>query len=494
MVTQIFRSLLSDKLGLGAIPTIFYLLTTLFLLHSSVAIAQEHGIKLSSQTPSVYLGDTIVIDIEAVGLLDTVVTTELLNEADLLRESYGTRISVVNGEVVEIKTRRMEFLPQHEGRITFGPLSGETSNGLLLSNQLEITVLPVSDVQWQPEIDDLNVQISLTNNNGNMRIVDNSTTPYEAYVGERIIVEIMLRHRHVIADEFIDLPDFTDFDVLTEYERRRTIEKLENNASTSDQSSENWRVISWRFHVFAKQSGMLLIDPISWSGLAIRSRTQRAVFSKTSQAIAMQIKPALQEKNWWLPASDVSLEDSWSKDVRELSAGDQVLRTITLSASDVLASQLPEVIPLESRALSSTLIDQQRSQNLQGAHISSSATFTYRMVAQSPIPVFLDTVRVPWYDTKTLENREAIIPARRINVGLPDRADLLAELALNEQWFDRLKLEIRSYSNGFAYWHVTLLVLSFIAVILLGREIFDWIKQRKSTMHDVVGATELPPL
>lgn len=488
------RTVFSAKLVRAVLPSIFYVCTMLSLMHLPIATAQEHGIKLDSQTPSVYLGDTIVIDIEAVGLLDSLDTTELLKKADLLRESYGTRISVVNGEVVEIKTRRMEFLPRREGRIVFGPLSGDTPSGQRVSNQLEFTVLPVSNIEWRPVTDDLSIHISLSDNDGNIRIMGDSTEPYEAYIGERIIVEIVLRHRHVIADEVIELPDFTDLDVLTEYEQRRTIEESEHKITTSEQSSENWRVISWRFHVFAKHSGTLHIDPIIWSGMAIRSRTQRAVFSKTSQAITLQINPAQQENHWWLPASDVSLEDSWSEDVRNLSAGDQVLRTITLSARDVLASQLPDVTPLESRALSSTLIDQKRSQTLQGEHIISSATYTFRMVAQSPIPVFLDTVRVPWYDTSSSENREAIIPARRINVGLPDRADLLAELALNEQWFDRVKLEVRSYASGFAYWHITLFVLSLIVVILLGQEILETLKQRKKNTKDVVGASELPPL
>ena len=126
------------------------------------------------------------------------------------------------------------------------------------------------------------------------------------------------------------------------------------------------------------------------------------------------------------------------------------------------------------------MIDESRSQRLVGDHIQASATYKFRMLAESPIPVFLDTVRVGWYDTSQSELREAIIPARRINVGLPERADLLAALALDDNWTDRLALEIRSVGSRFAYWHVSLVVLGLIACLMLGREIWIVLNDRFS--------------
>jgi len=42
-------------------------------------------------------------------------------------------------------------------------------------------------------------------------------------------------------------------------------------------------------------------------------------------------------------------------------------------------------------------------------------------------------VRVAWWDLTEDKAREAIIPARRINVGLPERADVLAKLAADNK-------------------------------------------------------------
>lgn len=500
--------------------TIVALLLLTFMLISPLPshAAVTPGITLTADSDTLYLGDTLVIELEAVGVLDTVDVSSLFRDADLLRETTGTRIAVIQDRVVEVKLRRMEFLPRRQGTIVFGPLQGDSIAGFVTSNTVSATVLPASNVQWQPDADDL--QVSVTLSDANIENPD-SESAYNAYIGQRIIADIQLRHRHPIADEHITLPDFDGFDVLAEYELRRTLELPERapeapavvkeqqpsysigstrsdttdtdgvvENDTSSDEREGWRLISWRYHLFAQRSGSVSIGPVKWRGEAIKSRTQRAQFTQETDAMRVNIKPALASVNWWLPTSDISLSEAWSKDARELTAGDEILRTITLAASDVLASHLPDIVPLESRAISSTLIGQSRKQVLLGDHIKASATFTFRLVAQSPIPVFLDTVRVPWYDTTRSELREAIIPARRINVGLPDRADLLAELALGTRWQDKVELQIRAAASRFAYWYVSLIFLSLIAAILLVREILQSLKQRQADQT----TSELPSL
>lgn len=469
-------------------------------MHSTSAATLSYGITLSADNESIYLGDTVVIEVETVGLLEDVDTAALFRNADLLRETYGTRIAVIEGRVADVKIRRMEFLPRNEGISSFGPLTGETSKGETTSNTLSVEVLPALSIDWQPTVDDLQIRITLSDgklSNAEQSVMATELThPYQAYVGERIIIDITLRHQHVIADEQIILPDFEGFDVLNAYELRRTTEEhtdvVAGNSATSDEP-EPFRVIAWRYHLFAQRSGPLSLNGISWSGEVIRSRTQRARFSRTTDAITLDIKPAIQGKQWWLPASYVSLEEQWSKDTRELSAGDELFRTITLTANDVLASHLPAVVPLQSRAISSTLVEQNRTQILHQTHIEATATFKFRLVAQSPIPVFLDTVRVPWFSTREAQEREAIIPARRINVGLPDRADLLADLALSVHWLDRLKLEVRSFANRFAYWHVMLVFLCLTAIGLVCQEILFALR-RKKPQQLVRGTSGLPPL
>ena len=484
-----------DPIGWHLFARLVLIKLILIIPAASIA-AVTPGITLSIDSDSIYLGDSVVIELEAVAVLDEVDTAVLFKDADLLRETTGTRIAVIDERVVEVKLRRMEFIPRKEGRVVFGPLTADSIDGNVISNTVQVDVLPAVLTQWQPDEDDLQIAITLDAGHNNAA-KSKEQTPLSVYVGQRIVADIIIKHRFPIAEEDIVLPDLRGFDQLPEYEMRRTVENpapAADAVTVADSSDSSWRVISWRYHLFAQRSGALSIDSVSWKGTAIRSRTQRAAFHKQTPIQSLHVKPSAQDVQWWLPASRVSLSDEWSKDPRELSAGDEIFRTIRLEASNVLASHLPEVTPLESRAISSEAIKQSREQILLDGNVQSIATFTYRMVAQSPIPVFLDTVRVPWYDPHQSQSREAIIPARRINIGLPDRADLLADLALKERWFDRIHLEIRSMTSRFAFWHVSLILLGLIVCILLILEARLSLKQLRSTKKSTSGTSALPRL
>jgi len=396
------------------------------------------SITLASATQSIYLGDSVILDIESTGLLDPLDVSALKERPDFLRETTGTRIAVIEDNVVEIAIRRMEFVPTKTGQLVFGPLTGETIKGLITSRSVSVSVQAALSTIWQPDKNDLQSEF-----------IFSTTLPI---VGEQVVLDIKLRHTHQIANELIKMSEFPDFDVLPVFEQRRTIE-----------GDGQWRQIAWRFLLHPKRSGSIEIDPIQWTGTMIKSRTQRGEFVQTLSHPALQVRSAPADRpDWWLPATSVKLNDDWSKDVITLSAGDEIIRTITLTAESVLGNQLPDIAPYPTRALTSTLIRSTREHELINNHTVATAKFEFRMVAQSPIPVFLDTVRVPWWNVTTSTHEEAILPARRINVGLPDRADLLADLAMSQSSWSRFVLKFRSYAR----WQPIFIALSGVLIFL----------------------------
>ena len=378
---------------------------------SPVALAQDAYITLESETTDVFAGDAIVVDIEYTGLPEDPSFDRLRETAIFERETYGTRIAVVKGKVVEINIRRMEFTSEEPGTYLFGPLEVDG----ILSNSIAVKVLPAGTSSWTAADQDATISLSLT--------------PENASIYQMLTLDITLNHTFPIADEDIILPRLDGFETRSLVTARRTI------------GFNSLREIKWKILLFPQTSGKHTIEPVQWSGTIVQSRTERAAFKRTSQAIDLSIQPANtdaatqnadQTRQWWLPASSLQLSEQWSKDVRELTAGEEVTRIIRLSANGVTSGQLPQPNILESHAINQTLVNVERNEALTSDGINSTATFTYRVNAQSPIPVFLDTVRVPWWNTIIGENDEAIIPARRINIGLPERADLLASLARNE--------------------------------------------------------------
>lgn len=442
-------------------------------LCTSFADAQDeaHDIRLSASERSIFNGDSVIIDIEATGLIDEVDTRPLSRDADLLRETVGTRIAVVEGRVVEIQTRRMEFLPRGVGIATFGPLSGDTERGPVHSNTLRVKVLPEADTSWVPDTNDAAIKVSVT--------------PEHPRVGQEFRLDIELRHRFPLTDETIVLPALDDFDVLPIYEQRRTLDRVAaTDKATTDTPA---RKIAWRYLLWPRRSGAHSIGSLRWTGTLVRSRTSRAAIDLSSVPLDLQVQARASDSTaWWLPARQVSLTDRWSRDPRELTAGDDIERTLVLQAEGVLANHLPRVEPLASRSISSVLLAETRRHELIGERVRATAEYRFRLTARSPVPVFLDTVRVSWWDTERQQAAEAIVPARRVNIGLPDRADLLANIALEQSGSVRFNILLASVKLPTAIG-VSLAV--FLALAVLLALVLPW-PSRIGRRHE----SQLPPM
>ena len=447
---------------------LYMMLVWVFAPGLVIAQDTETGIRLYTGENSVYMGDSIVIDIESVGLLEAVDTRILSTDADLIRESTGTRIAVVNDRVVDVRTRRMEFLPRSEGLARFGPLTGNTATGPVQSNTLTVRVLPPVDVAWQPGQEDAHIDVRVS-----------TRTPW---VRQEVTVDIELRHRYAIADESIQLPDFDGFDVLPVYESRRTIE-----AAPDKDSGPDMRLIAWRYLLCPQRSGTIQLGTVHWSGTLVRSRTSRGDINLSTDPVPLMVQPAATtEDDWWLPARRMALSDDWSRDPRELTAGDEIERTLILEAEGVLASHLPEIEPLASRSISSVSLGSTREQTLIGDRIVATALYRFRLTARSPVPVFLDTVRVSWWNTADEKAAEVIVPARRVNIGLPDRADLLADIALEQSSWTRLQVIAASVHLPTALGLSIAAVLLSIALLLL---FLPWPERERDKANN-----HLPPM
>ena len=198
----------------GAAYRLFMLVIITVFSPQTLSAIVEPGIQLISDNEAIYLGDSIIIEVEAVGIPDTLDVSPLFKGADLIRETTGTRIAVINEKVIEVKLRRMEFLPKHEGMIYFGPLNAESIRGPVRSNTISINVLPPADTQWQPEENDLQLSMVLSGDDGT-RI---DAAKFQPFIGQHLIADIVLKHYHPIAEEKLQLPAFDGFDVLTEFE------------------------------------------------------------------------------------------------------------------------------------------------------------------------------------------------------------------------------------------------------------------------------------
>lgn len=403
-----------------------YFLCILPLCLVDLAHASQHTyIKLNLDSREVYVGDTVVLEVESTGLHDPIDYSLVEAESELIRETSGSHIAVINGKVAEIAIRRLVIVPKRTGVLVIGPLAA----GDVLSNSVHLKVLDTERPDWQPQASDLQINTSLS--------------PRSLMVNQKGVLTVELLHRYPISNESVALPDLNGFSRRALLENRRTLKG----------DDRDWYSTLWQYLIFPKQSGSIRIEGISWSGTTAKSRTEKSDFNRQSQPLTVTIgspathptiSDAAKNMDWWLPATSLQLTEEWSQSPTELRAGDELHRTIHVEAGSVLSGQIPTPVVPQGRAIQQTLINTQRQETITADTVVSKATFTYRVKAQSPIPVFLDTVRLPWWNTVNNTVEEAIIPARRINVGLPDRADVLSQLAIQETGVNRFRHWLQS--------------------------------------------------
>jgi hypothetical protein len=358
----------------------------------------------------------------------------LESDADLVRETAGTRIAVVDGQVIDISSRRIELQPHRIGLLTLGPLQADG----VVSNSVSIDITEAHTLAWTPGENDVRLTQIISEPN--------------PWLQQQTVLDIELRTRHPISDEVAKLPVFEGFRVVPVFTERRTLEE-----------AEGWAKTAWRYLLFPQRSGNLTIPGASFSGVLLKSRAERGAFELVASPTPITVRPsAFGQSNWWVAASSLTLTDSWSGDPTKLSAGDEVGREITVAATGVLPEQIPDISMDETRGLSITPLGVTREGKIAGDQAQASATFRFRLRAMSPVPVFLDTVRLRWWDTVQNRAAEAIIPARRIDIGIPDRDALVANALSEQSWRNQLLAQISTFS-GLAY---AALVFSLALMVL----------------------------
>lgn len=423
------------------------LLAVVMMLLAACGIAAAKPkpfIEINLETREAFLGDTVVIEVRWSGLLDPIDFSLLERDAEIVRETAGTRIAVVEGQVIEIASRRIELQPRAMGLLTIGPLEADG----VTSNSVTLEITEPRSVAWSPGEDD--VRLSQTVSEGN------------PWLQQQVVLDIELRTRHPVFDEVAILPTFDGFRVVPVFAERRTLEETDGG----------WAKTAWRYLLFPQRSGALTIPGSRFAGTLAKSRAERGAFELLAQPTQLNVKPSVfGQDRWWVAASNMTIIDEWSADPTKLSAGDELDRVITVRAAGILPEQIPDVVMDDTRGLTITPLDVDRQGKIVGDVAHASAAFRFRVRAMSPVPVFLDTIRLRWWNTAENRADEVIIPARRIDVGIPDRDSLVGNALSEQSWWDR----VLAASAGYGRWaYVALgigLLLAVAAMIASGRSL-----------------------
>jgi hypothetical protein len=393
------------------------------LLWSAGAAA---AVTASFDRTQVYDGDTVTLTIEAEGLGGNTPDLSVLDrDFDVLGTSTGSRIQIVNGRQSATRSWRVTLAPKRRGRLKVPPIEV----GAERTPALELLVSEMPQTPAGGPGDDLFLEVSVGNDGAPVMVQQQVPLTVRLYTALPLRVGELTEPRPEGA-----VLERLGEDVL--YDTRR--------------NGREYRVVERRFSLSPERSGALRIPPLTFTGELRSAGSPRGfgsdqlaqlfrdpVFERfgsglfeqgepvraRSQAITLEVQPQPQEftGRYWLPARELSIQDSWEREPPSLASGEPASRTLTITASGLSGSQIPEIgvpAPADVRVYPDEVDAETRTD---GEQLFGVSRQTVTVMPTRGGTLEFPEIRLRWWDVDAEMEREAVVPARRLESAGPGK-------------------------------------------------------------------------
>ncbi len=331
--------------------------------------------------------------------------TPLEKKFEILSTDASLQVSVLNGRLQA----------ESEWRVTLTPLPGVKG---------KVTIPSIHFDQWQTKPLTLTIKPAGTATprpSSKIYFVRASVNNKKPYVQQQLIYTVKLFAGGPIANGILELPESPNVIV-------NRIGK--DKQYTTVQNGRPYHVLVRQFAVYPQRSGTVTLNPPLLNGVAptapnygmMQLNPIMASLGETVRvegpAIKLNVraKPAAFKNAWWLPATAVTLTQSWSTNPANFRVGDAITRTITLRAKGVATAQLPDI---SQGQLTGVNVYPDKAITKEQALPSTPVAIRQQKFALVPThagKLTLPAIKVAWWDTKTHQQKIASLPATTITV------------------------------------------------------------------------------
>ncbi|MCB1776754.1 MAG: protein BatD [Candidatus Competibacteraceae bacterium] len=388
---------------------------------------------LAAQEINAFVDQNTVVEGETLRLIIEVSERNSSSDPDLsplskdfqvLGTVSNNQVSIVNG-AVNAKTRWVVTLaPQRSGTLTIPAITVGQQQTLPITLQVAKAGATSADGAT-PDL-----------------FIETEVKPDAPYVQQQ--VTYVVRIYYAVNPREPQLTDPKAADAL--------IERLGDDRQYQTQrGNRRYGVLERRYAIFPQTSGALTIESPVFAAQVPDNRSSashdpffgagngffdsgpfNSLFQTTrlaqvhGQPIEINIKarPPQSGVGPWLPAANLTLNETWSPDPPKFQVGEPVTRTLTLQARGLTGAQLPE-LPLPAAQNPLKFYPDQPATETQSdaTAILGKREQKIALVPTNPGNFLLPEIRIPWWDTQTHQMREAVAPARKITVsGAPASA------------------------------------------------------------------------
>lgn len=302
----------------------------------------------------------------------------------------------VNGKTESFTEWNIGLLPRRTGTLTIPSLSfkGESTQ------PISIEVLPPSAAALEQASNDFFFEVEVTP----------KTNPL-------VQSQLLYKEKLYYASNHNDA-NLSEF--VVNNARVQPLEGVKNYTTVIN--GRRFGVYERNFAIFPETTGELVIPAQQFQASvpnAYDRWSRGQVINTLSKPISLNVKaiPANYPANAaWLPASQLILSETFSKDPSQWQAGEAVTRTISMQAQGIPGNQLPDVLLPSIEHLRYYPDQAVHDERVGDSGIIGHTEQSVAIVASSGGEFTLPEVRIPWWNTQTNTLEYAVLPAHKIKV------------------------------------------------------------------------------
>jgi len=381
-------------------------------------------------------GDTVGLLLRGRSLQVAPDLAPLQEDFDVLDVRRSQRTTIVNGQRDSSTDWHVTLAPRRTGRLTIPALEAGSAASAPLA-------LDVSDAsQSAPGHGSANGPRSVF-----VEAEVDDTTPY---VQGKVLLTVRIHHDGSLIDGALFDPQVTG----------AVVERAgEDTTFQREVDGQLYHVIERQYAVFPQHSGELHIPPLVFEGRRQEAARERAhdpfgdafgsrprdpfadafggsrspfggslfedFFGPRGEplrlhtaSLDLEVQPRPDELagDWWLPAREVELIESWGEKPPVLRVGEPVHRTLVIRAAGLSGAQLPELeLPAVEGAkqYSEPAVDDTASQ---GGEVISVKLQETTLIPTRAGTLTLPAIELAWWDTTADEARTARLPSQTLQV------------------------------------------------------------------------------
>lgn len=357
-------------------------------------------LKVSLDKNPLLLGETAVLELVADDQVSTQPDFSVLDKDFIVQgPSLGQQMQIVNGKASRTTSWRLLLKAKQTG--TFVIPAFEIDN--VSSSSIEVEVVQGSTPTQATQDSQLFLQSSI-----------DST---QLYVQQLAYLEVKIFFQGDLQRGSLSEPKVEGL----------SIEQLgKDKEGTELVNGERYRTFTRRYRLIPERSGTFVLPGSTLSGEMLDRNSGRYDYFAQTKAVSAKANDITLEitakpDNFpgdWLIADLVSLNEEWSPATDQLTQGEPVTRTITLTALDVAEHQLPDLTLNAPDGVKLYKEQPHAKQAERNGTLVSQKVFSMAVVANKAGELVLPEVKLPWWNKKTNSVHYATLPEKRLTVQL----------------------------------------------------------------------------